>query len=169
MEKRGLPLIKCRLIYLLNYPLETKWGSLFFAEFSRFSPLVPLQQFSAKWMFVRDRRSCQMKYNVSVTWNHCYYGSWVLNALDNWAWQVMGAGKRNLPKYVNRIHFDGGCLGWLEFFLKYYLFFVSLTLKYKSIRGRQHASYCNLQWELEIDVLKGRVCFASRERGGFAL
>lgn len=97
MEKRGLPLIKCCLIYLLNYPLETKWRSLFFAaEFSRFNPLVPLQQSSAKWMFVRIRRSCWMKYNVSVTWNHSYYGSRVLNALDNWAWGVMGAGKRNL-------------------------------------------------------------------------
>lgn len=56
MEKRGLPLIKCCLIDLLNYPLEMEWSSLFFPEgFSGFTPLVALQPSSAKCMFVCQR------------------------------------------------------------------------------------------------------------------
>lgn len=113
--KRGLPLIKCCLIYLLNYPLETEWGSLFFSEGSAgFTPLGAHQQSLAKWMFVcQGWRSHRMKCNIFVTWNHHHYKIESGETRLGEAW----VGDWSLARIVweSHIHFQRGLRGKISF------------------------------------------------------
>lgn len=145
MERRGLPLIKCCLIYLLNYPLETEWGSLFFSEgFSGFTPLVALSP---------QQSECLSKAEDPTEWNVTYLSNEIIVIMEAESWMLWNdkawgdGGWRKKSCWSNMViscSFQRRFLKRIRLVFRYNSIFSFWSLKYKLMRERQRASPCVL-------------------------